>query len=78
MGEREIEEKDLISHLWFEEKHERMKFKTWDPHVFGFSTGERRKRRESDDLYGFYYLTHVFSIFDNFKMWDHVWTLLGV
>nr|ABO80185.1 hypothetical protein MtrDRAFT_AC139525g24v2 [Medicago truncatula] len=44
----------------------------WDPRVFGFSTRHRRKRRESADLYGFYYLTHVFSIFDKFKAWDRV------
>lgn len=41
--EREIEEKEQSSLVWFEEKCEREKFRIWDPHVFCFSPHERRR-----------------------------------
>jgi hypothetical protein len=48
VGEREFEEKVLISLVWFKERCEREILKPWDPHAFYFSAKERRKRRESD------------------------------
>jgi hypothetical protein len=46
IGKREIEKKGSISSVWFEERKDREKVKTWDPHVFHFSSQERRKSRQ--------------------------------
>jgi hypothetical protein len=43
---REVEKKGSTSSAWFEEKKDREKVKTWDPHVFHFSALERRKSIE--------------------------------
>jgi uncharacterized protein (DUF1810 family) len=53
VGEKEVEEKYSISPVWFEERLEREKFKTWDPHVFHFFPKVRRKQREVIIFYNF-------------------------
>jgi hypothetical protein len=61
IGEREIEERGCISPVWYGEKLQREIKKLWAQALFHFSSGLRRKSRESDSTLHFPFLPFWFN-----------------